>query len=124
MVQGVAARISVALCAGLLLTFAAPIAAVARDRMGYQAIAAGDFVTAERSIVAERRIFPHRPELTLNLAAVYARTGRVDAARALYREVLAGTPVDLMLADGAGYSSHQLARAGLARLAPETIAVR
>ena len=118
----------VGVSAGLgLLGLAAAVTpgiAAGSDRMGYKAIAAGDFAAAERSITAERRIFPHQPELALNLATVYGRTGRVDAARTLYREVLASAPVDLVLADGATYSSHALAKAGLARLGQETIAAR
>lgn len=113
-------------CASVILAAggAMPVMAGTPDRMGYRAIAAGDFVAAERSITAERRIFPHRPELTLNLATVYSRTGRVEAARALYREVLSAAPVDLVLADGDSYSSHALAEAGLARLPRETVAAR
>ena len=103
---------------------AVPALAGNTDRMGYQAIAAGNLAAAERTITAERRIFPHQPELALNLATVYGRTGRADAARNLYREVLALEPVDLVLADGASYSSHAIARAGLARLSAETIASR
>lgn len=109
--------------AGLVVAVTPGLAA-GSDRMGYKAIAAGDFAAAERSITAERRIFPHQPELALNLATVYGRTGRVDAARTLYRDVLASAPVDLVLADGATYSSHALAKAGLARLGQEAIAAR
>jgi Flp pilus assembly protein TadD len=115
-------------CVGAGLSIAVAVAtpglASGPDRMGYKAIAAGDFAAAERSIMAERRIFPHQPELTLNLATVYGRTGRIDAARALYRDVLASAPVDLVLANGATYSSHSLAKAGLARLGQDAIAAR
>lgn len=64
--------------------------ALAADRTGYQAIAAGDFATAAKQIEAERRIFPDRPELMLNLAAAYLRTGRTADARALYRGCWSG----------------------------------
>ncbi|RYG79345.1 MAG: tetratricopeptide repeat protein, partial [Alphaproteobacteria bacterium] len=40
------------------------------------AIATGDYDGAERALLAERKIYRERPELLLNLAAVYARTGR------------------------------------------------
>lgn len=93
---------------------AAPV--MAKDRVGYQAIAAGSMADAERTIQAERAIFPERPELMLNLAAVYARTGRDAQARALYGEVLDREPVAMDLADGSVQSSHALAQKGLSRL--------
>lgn len=94
----------------------AAIPAAAKDRVGYQAIAAGSLGQAERTIAAERAIFPDRPELMLNLAAVYARTGRDAQARALYGDVLARDAVAMDLADGTVQSSHELAQKGLARL--------
>ncbi|WP_176499504.1 tetratricopeptide repeat protein [Sphingomonas sp. HMP9] len=85
------------------------------DRTGYTAIAAGDLSTAEQRIVAERRIFPQRPELMLNLASVYHRTGRDSEARALYAAVLERPPVAMDLPSGAVVSSHDLASRALAR---------
>ncbi|VVT18031.1 conserved exported hypothetical protein [Sphingomonas aurantiaca] len=96
---------------------AAPSATV--DRTGYRAIAAGDLATAEQRIVAERRIFPQRPELMLNLASVYARTGRDSEARALYAAVLARPSVALDLPSGAVASSHDLANLALRRQAQQ-----
>jgi len=66
---------------GLVIFAIAGVAApaLAADQNGYQAIVAGDLATAERSIVAERQIYPDRPELMLNLAAVYRKTGRATA---------------------------------------------
>lgn len=98
--------------------------AMARDRTGYQAIAAGDLAGAERTIVAERRIFPQRPELMLNLAVVYERTGRVAEARAMYRSVLASAPVAMEMPSGASVSSHLVATAGLAKIGGDTLATR
>ena len=96
---------------------AAPSATV--DRTGYRAIAAGDLAAAEQRIVAERRIFPQRPELMLNLASVYARTGRDSEARELYAAVLARPPVALDLPSGAVASSHDLANLALRRQAQQ-----
>jgi len=96
---------------------AAPSATV--DRTGYRAIAAGDLAAAEQRIVAERRIFPQRPELMLNLASVYARTGRDSEARALYTAVLARPAVALDLPSGAVASSHDLANLALRRQAQQ-----
>ncbi len=77
------------------------------------AIAAGDYDLAERQLVAEQRVFPTRPEVMLNLAAVYAKTGRVSDARALYHRVLALKPVAMDVADGQVAASHLVARRGL-----------
>lgn len=96
---------------------AAPSATV--DRTGYHAITAGDLATAEQRIVAERKIFPQRPELMLNLASVYARTGRYSEARALYTAVLERPAVALDLPSGAVESSHDLANLALRRQARE-----
>ncbi|UVO51834.1 tetratricopeptide repeat protein [Sphingomonas sp. SUN019] len=95
-----------------------------RDRTGYRAIAAGDLALAERDLVAERRIFPQRPELMLNLAAVYARTGRVAEARALYDAALNAPAVELDISGGKVATSHEVARAGQAMLSSGQIASR
>ena len=94
--------------------------ALAKDRNGYQAIAAGDFTTAAKRIEAERRIFPDRPELMLNLAVAYARTGRTADARALYGEVLQRPAVAMDMPNGTVTSSHDVASRGLARLTMPT----
>ncbi len=104
-----------------LATAAPALAAPDRsvDRTGYSAIAAGDFATAEQRIVAERRIFPQRPELMLNLASVYQRTGRPAAARALYAAVLDRPAVGMDMPSGAVVSSHDLASRALSRQATQ-----
>lgn len=110
----------------IVLTMASSLIAapaVARDRTGYRQIASGDLAGAERTLVAERRIFPARPEFMLNLAAVYSRTGRPSQAAALYGAVLAAPDVALELPDGATASSHAIARAGRARLAQVDVQV-
>jgi thioredoxin-like negative regulator of GroEL len=112
-------RIVTAVLAGACLT--AP--ALAADRTGYQAIAAGDFTTAAKRLEAERRIFPDRPELMLNLAAAYAQTGRTADARALYRGVLDRPAVAMDMPNGAVLSSHDVATRGLSRLTT-TLATR
>ncbi|MEG3164235.1 tetratricopeptide repeat protein [Sphingomonas sp. PB2P19] len=93
--------------------------ALAADRTGYTAIAAGNMTVAEQRIVAERRIFPDRPELMLNLAAVYRNTGRDSQARALYIAVLDRPAVALDTASGAVVSSHDLAQRALARFSTQ-----
>jgi hypothetical protein len=107
-----------AAAASVVLTAAAPVHAQGRsdDRTAYRAIAASDLQTAERHLVAERRIYPGRPELMLNLAAVYARTNRLAEARALYADVLGRPAVDMDLASGKVVSSHRIAEQGRAML--------
>ncbi|MBW6522648.1 tetratricopeptide repeat protein [Sphingomonas sp. RHCKR47] len=107
----------------LIMAAVAATPAAARDRSGYTSIAAGDWSQAEATLSAERAIFPHRPEILLNLAAVYLRTDRAAQARALYGDVLASEPVSLDLANGHTVSSHVIAQRGLARL-NTTIAAR
>lgn len=111
---GLSAMVAVALVA-------AP--AAAKDRTGYRAIAAGDLALAQATLAQERAIFPDRPELMLNQAAVFARTGRIAEARDLYDGVLQRGAVALDLPDGSVASSHAIAQRGLARLS-STIASR
>ena len=100
---------------GLLVLALAGAAApaFAADQNGYQSIVSGDLASAERAIVAEQRVYPARPELMLNLAAVYRRTGRMAEARTLYMKVLERRPVAMDLPSGAVASSHDLARRAL-----------
>ena len=91
-------------------------AAAASDRTGFTAIKQGDFNTAERALVAERRIYPSRPELMINLATVYRNTGRRDEARALYESVLAQPNMLMDVTTERTAWPHTLANAGLARL--------
>lgn len=112
----------VMLMLGVAISLATP--ALARDRTGYQAIAAGNYQAAEKTLLAERRIFPSRPELMINLATVYARTGRVSEAASLYRAAAATDPVEMAMPDGGVASSRDVAQRGLDSLAPVTLAVR
>jgi hypothetical protein len=98
--------------------------ALASDRLGQQQIAAGDLHGAEATLVAERKIYPQRPELMLNLAAVYQQTGRTAAAQDLYRQVLDRPDVSLLTPSGGAQSSHLIAERGMARLTPLTLATR
>jgi Flp pilus assembly protein TadD len=101
---------------------AAPV--MAADRTGFQAITAGDYSAAEQTLVAERRIFPRRPELMINLAAVYARTGRSSEAASLYRAALQADDVEMAMPNGAVASSRAVAQRGLDRLGGVTLATR
>lgn len=102
------------------LVLAAPLAfapaaqaQVREDPYARVAIQSGDYELAERKLLAEQRIFPARPEVLLNLAAVYAKTGRHAEARAIYHRVLALEPVAMDVADGQIAPSHLVASRGL-----------
>ncbi|RHW17821.1 tetratricopeptide repeat protein [Sphingomonas gilva] len=80
---------------------------------GYQQIADGKLLLAESELDAARVAEPGEPSVMINLAAIYARTGRTDQAKAMYREVLATDNVLLELGDHRPAWSHDLARLGL-----------
>ena len=110
------------LCPAMLAALVAtPAVAQQRsDPYAHAAIARADFDTAERHLRAEQRVFPDKPEVLLNLAAVLARTGRTDGARSLYQRVLANENVSLIRADRSTADAHAVAHAGLARLSTPT----
>lgn len=108
----------VAAAAALALTSGAAAAQEHAVRVSHAAIASGDLASAERMLLNERKIYGARPEVLLNLAAVYARSGRGVEASALYREVLAQDDVTMDLSGGRTASAHAIARVGLSRLQP------
>ncbi len=93
-------------------------------RTAHEALARGDYARAERVLVAERRIFPGKSEVTLNLAAVYARTDRAPLAVSLYERVLADDDVLMDIDAGGTVSAHRLAKAALRRLQGTQTALR
>lgn len=111
-------RAHLALTAATALFLTAPVRA--GDQTAYQRIAAGDYARAERVLLAERRDAPNRPEILLNLAAVYRQTGRAADARALYADVLRQPAKELDMLSGRTVSSHDVATTALASLPAET----
>lgn len=103
---------SIVLAAPLALVPAAQ-AQVREDPYAQAAIQNGDYVQAEHQLLAEQRIFPAKPEVLLNLAAIYAKTGRHAEARAVYNRVLTLDPVAMDVADGQVAPSHLIAGRGL-----------
>ena len=85
-------------------------------RASHDAFAKGDLAAAERVLIGEQRVFPNSPEVLVNLAAVYARTGRAEQAATLYRQVLAQDAVLLDLTADRTVSSHAIAELGMRRL--------
>ena len=106
----------------LLATVAAlafATAAQAGDLQGFagaKEIARGDYVAAERFITGQQRMFPRDADLLLNLAHVYARTGREAEARQLYEQVRAQPDDMLDLSRQRTVRAHVLAAAGLRAL--------
>ena len=93
-------------------------------RAAHAAYAQGDFARAERVLTAEQRVFPNSPEVLVNLAAVYARTGRTQQAAALYRQILNGEDVTLDVTADRTVSSHAIATTGLQRVSGTQTAAR
>ena len=103
-----------------LAVSAAPISmapAQADDqRVAYTEIAQSDYAAAEAKLARELRAHPYEPELMLNLAAVYAKTGRAQQARALYTRVLAQPQAEMGIAPNGSTWSHRVAQNGLRML--------
>lgn len=99
--------------ASIAVTASVAQAETRTDPLAAEAITQGSFQTAEQKLDAERRVFRDRPEILLNLAAVYARTGRATEARALYRDVLARDEVLMDMRDQSVVGSHAIASRGL-----------
>lgn len=82
---------------------------------GFNAIQRGDLTAAEARLIAQRAAEPNEPSVLINLAHVYAKTGRFDQAMTLYRQVLSSENVAMSLADRRLVWSHDLAQRGLER---------
>ncbi len=91
-------------------------AASAQEFNGAEQIARGDYIAAEQVIAKQQRMFARDADLRINLAAVYARTGRQADARRLYQAVATAPDEKLDLADRSVAWSHTLAAEGLRRL--------
>jgi tetratricopeptide (TPR) repeat protein len=95
----------------------AALPAQAQDRtVASTEISTGAYAKAESKLEAALRASPNRPELLLNLAAVYAQTGRTPEARALYTRVLGQDEVLMDLSAERTAGSHAVARTGLQRI--------
>lgn len=88
---------------------------LAAQEYGYQQIAEGKLLLAKSQLEAARVAEPNEPSVMINLAAIYARTGRAEQAQAMYQQVLATDNVLLEMGDHRPAWSHSLARRGLQR---------
>ena len=94
-----------------------PLAARAADDVAYDAIKNHDWATAEQQLKAGLQQAPGKWSAQLNLAWVYAQTGRKDEAAALYRDILRRDQDRVAtLSRNNGPSMEVLARRGLAML--------
>lgn len=112
---------------GLAAALVSAMPALAQNgaiRAAHDAFAGGDYARAEAVLIAEQRIFPNSPEVLVNLAAVYSRTGRASQAATLYRQVLAREDVLLDLSADRTVSSHAIATRGLGRITATQTAAR
>ena len=106
--------VSVALMSALLL----PVATRAADDVAYEAIKNHDWISAEQQLQAGLQKEPGNVSRQLNLAWVYAQTGRKTEAAALYREILRHEQDRVAsLSSSGGTSISLLAERGLALLA-------
>ena len=106
--------LSIAVASALILPQAVRAAA---DDLGYQAIRNHDWATAEQQLLAGLQKSPDNAFAQLNLAWVYAQTGRKEEAAALYRQILERDKDRVAtLSSRDGQSMTLLARRGLARL--------
>ncbi|OYY68436.1 tetratricopeptide repeat protein [Sphingomonas sp. 28-63-12] len=102
-----------------LLAMPAYAQTTVEDHSGYTEIMHGNFSAAEKTVIKQRDAFPDDADLMLNLAAIYAQTGRISKARSLYIEVLDRADQSMLLAQNRTAWSHDIARRGLQRLGPQ-----
>lgn len=87
------------------------------DDVAYRAIVNHDWATAEQQLLAGLQKNPDNSFAQLNLAWVYAQTGRKMEAAELYREILRRDKDRVAtLSSRSGNSTALLAERGLARL--------
>ena len=106
--------LSMAVASALVLPAAAQSAA--SDDLGYQAIRNMDWATAEMQLQAGLQKDPGNVSRQLNLAWVYAQTGRTAEAAALYEEILRRDRDRVATLSSGGTSTAELAKRGLNRL--------
>jgi Flp pilus assembly protein TadD len=103
------------------------VSAAAQDRpdpYSHNAIEAGQFAEAETSLRTQLALEPTKPELLINLAAIYARTNRLDAAQTMYDRALAAENVSLLLRPDFAQDSHVIAKRGMMKLERQRMAMR
>lgn len=82
---------------------------------GTASIMNSDYASAEREI-RSADVSPYDPARSINLGIVFAKTGHPDKAAREFRQVLSEDDVQIVVANGRTYSSHQVAEHALAEL--------
>jgi Flp pilus assembly protein TadD len=107
----------------------APVSAAAQDRadegsLGYEAIMAGDYTTAEAQLRNTKDFAWNDPARLINLGQVMARMGRTKAASEYFRQAISAEECELILADGSVVSSREAALQALRDLRPVRLSSR
>jgi predicted Zn-dependent protease len=91
----------------------------------YEELAAGQTENAITSLEASLRETPGDPALLINLGTAYARAGRMNEARAAFREAIASEDrYRVELADGSWEDSRKVARLALESLDRTALAAK
>ncbi len=112
-------KLGAAIAAGAALAFGmAPASAeepVGRvgNALAHEQIAQGRLTAAEQMLAARNVRDARDPGRLINLAVVYARTGRIEEARNAFAAAAAAPEEMLIAADGRDISSRDLAREGM-----------
>lgn len=104
-----------AIILGAALAATAAGAQTQEQRYGFDAIQRADLTAAEARLSAERIAQPDEPSVLINLAHIYAKTGRTAQAEMLYRQVLSSDNVLMLTGSRRQLWSHDLASRGLER---------
>lgn len=89
--------------------------AVIADPYGARSIVNNDVGSLQPRLAAAVAKGDRKPEVLLNLGAIYARQNNPSAAREMFRMVLDQPNVDMATLNGTAWS-HDLAQRGLARV--------
>jgi hypothetical protein len=112
-----------------LASAVAPVSAHAQDRadegsLGYEAIMAGDYASAEAQLRNTKDYAWDDPARLINLGQVMARMGRLKAASEYLRRAVRAEECELILADGSVVSSREAALQALRELRPVRLSSR
>ena len=108
------------ICAALIAVSAAPAAAAPaeidypRHSLGYAAMMARDYVTAEAQLRALNGVEANDPARLINLGQLLIRTGRHSEGAALLDQARKVEDVELILGNGKSMWSRDVARRALA----------
>ncbi len=108
------------ICAAFVAVAAVPVAAAPaeidypRHSLGFAAMMARDYVTAEAQLRALNGVEADDPARLINLGQLLIRTGRQAEGAALLDQARKGEDIELVLANGRTMFSRDVARRALA----------